>query len=689
MQSVSDTWSVEAVDTVRKIAANYLVSWKKENLLTNRTFTIGVSTIGGPDIIGANPGAVGSPGQWRYFDESAYLTELAWERYLNQPVGGLTRAVAETRLDNTSRRFLPGYMGGDSELHTAVLPRRPFIINSGFHFEGIDQLLPQFAGVFTRSPEIDRRRGRVILEGADYADFFYNRYLDNELMFTSQYTDVVLEDMLQSMGMATSQYELDAGLNRIRFGLFPRGAQFSDLIHEIVRAENGQAYFDEEGIFRFENRHHWTNFPHFDVQRVIATSQVLEAQAPSGDHIINVVEVVGEPRSIEDEQMAWDIDEEGGGVYTELPVGERVEYWVNFNDPMYVIDTPTKLDTDTSVREQDTGLASPSATGEDYSDWIDPENALADGSGWATSGAVANARQDYYNFGLGVPNGSTILGIEVVADAADGVSGATLAYELSWDGGATYTTSGKSSGVVGGSFQNYTQGGSSDTWGRSWTAEEFNNANFRLRVRDASGTNNIALDHIQVRVYYSDPTEEQTSYYAANSLKDKTGTDLTDNITLVAIDKFTQAAKLTLRNDGSQVAFLTALIVWGRPVRQTEQVYYREAIGNSVTAYEERPYKIESQYIQDIAWAESLAKMILADYAYPENLQTITIRAMPELQLGDLISWQGRYWRIFGIRATLNPSVGFVQELDLLQRTIETYFRIGISTIGGSDKIAP
>ena len=81
--------------------------------------------------------------------------------------------------------------------------------------------------------------------------------------------------------------------------------------------------------------------------------------------------------------------------------------------------------------------------------------------------------------------------------------------------------------------------------------------------------------------------------------------------------------------------------------------------------------------------------MIVNDFSQPENLQKITIRAIPELQLYDLISWQGRYWRLFDIKSTIEPSIGYVQELTMLQRTITTYFRIGISTIGGGDKIAP
>ena len=62
MQVVDSAWTAEAHDSVRKIAHNLLVSWKKEDTLSSQTFTIGSSTIGGDDVIGANPGAIGSPG---------------------------------------------------------------------------------------------------------------------------------------------------------------------------------------------------------------------------------------------------------------------------------------------------------------------------------------------------------------------------------------------------------------------------------------------------------------------------------------------------------------------------------------------------------------------------------------------------------------------------------------------------
>src|ERR1044072_3108857 len=107
MQSVSAAFTAEEHDSVRTIAQILQVSWKKFSTLTNRLFTIGTSTIGGNDLIGVTPGAVGSPGNYRYFDESAYVTQLAWKRNLNIPAGGLAKALGEAHLDNTSGRFTP------------------------------------------------------------------------------------------------------------------------------------------------------------------------------------------------------------------------------------------------------------------------------------------------------------------------------------------------------------------------------------------------------------------------------------------------------------------------------------------------------------------------------------------------------------------------------------------------------
>lgn len=529
MQVVPTGWTAEERDTTRNIVASAQVAWKKTLNNNIRLFTIGVSTIGGTDIIASAGGVNSDWNNYQYQNESAYLMNLSYERSLQMPAGGANKALAEIELDNTSGRFTPRYMGGNSELYTAVQkPRRPLVINAGFNYNGVDNNIPQFVGVTSKPPDASSRDKTANFQAEDFIGFLQNKYVDNTTMFTAQRTDQVLATILGNLGYGTAQYELDYGINLINFGIYETGTKYIDVIQKLVQAENGQFYQDEEGILRFENRQHWDSSPHNTIQRVITTAMVLDAKITGDSHIINVVEVKGTPREKQATQRVFQGQGFSGTGNILVPASGNKEVWVNYDDPMLAITTPV-----------------PATTSGDY------------------------------------------------------------------------------------------------------------------------------------------------SYYAANALEDGTGTDLTSSIYVKSIQNFARASKIVFGNNSTSPAYIIKLDIWGRPARRTGDVYARNERGASVTAYEERPFKIENEYIQSNSWAQSYTEMILRDFANPENLQQITIRAIPELQLGDLVSWQGRYWRIFGIKSKINPSVGFVQDLQLLQRTITTYFRIGISTIGGSDQIAP
>jgi hypothetical protein len=524
MQVVPAGFTAEEKDMVQKIAHSLLVSWHKQFVPSNRTFTVGVSIIGGNDVIGANPGALGSPGNYKYSDETQYVMSMAWERGLNVPTGGLNKAMAEAKLYNGATgtdkgRFTPRYLGGRSELYTAVLPRRPAIINAGFNYDGNDKMIPQFTGLFDKQPALSVRDKTISLSMADYVDFFQNRFLDQTVMYTSVYTNTLLENMFSQLGMSTAQYNIDQGINLIPFALFNKGTRFSDAIQKLAEAENAQFYQDEQGIFRFENRQHWDDTPYNQVQRVINTSQVIDSGVPNEDHLINVVEVKSQSRAKQPLQIVMNFSQP-----TLINGDSSIELFFSYQDPVLQIVTPSLLSSD--------------------------------------------------------------------------------------------------------------------------------------------------------------------SYYVANTLSDGSGTDVTNSVSVKSIDNFAQASKIVFQNNSSNAAYLTRVIISGRPAKQIGEIYYRGERDASITAYEERPLTINNEYIADANWARSYAEMILDDFSHIENLQTITVRAIPELQLGDLISWQGHQWRIYDIKTTLDPSAGFIQDLKLLQRTIKSYFRIGISTIGGTDLIA-
>lgn len=50
--------------------------------------------------------------KYRYFDESDYVLDIDYEREFNTPLAGVSKSLADVRLDNTSGRFSPHYIGG-------------------------------------------------------------------------------------------------------------------------------------------------------------------------------------------------------------------------------------------------------------------------------------------------------------------------------------------------------------------------------------------------------------------------------------------------------------------------------------------------------------------------------------------------------------------------------------------------
>jgi len=153
-----------------------------------------------------------------------------------------------------------------------------------------------------------------------------------------------------------------------------------------------------------------------------------------------------------------------------------------------------------------TGKTSPTTTGTVDNDWTDPANAFGAGGGHAST---QDFNQDYSDFGITIPSDTIIKGIVVTIDGREqnvGNEGA-VGVELSWDGGTTYTESGKVEIFrTNPGFETKVYGGQTDTWGREWTIGEFTDALFMLRGIKAPGDIGIGqtgVDHIQIEVYYS------------------------------------------------------------------------------------------------------------------------------------------------------------------------------------------
>ncbi|NNK02578.1 MAG: DUF4347 domain-containing protein, partial [Desulfatitalea sp.] len=162
----------------------------------------------------------------------------------------------------------------------------------------------------------------------------------------------------------------------------------------------------------------------------------------------------------------------------------------------------------------DTGWKAPSAEGEDYNQWSNAQDAYIDDGNWADEGTDGQYN-DWYNFNFGIPAGVSITGIEVTVNGHNyfttilgGNGGVDIG--LSWDGGTSYTSSQYmqlDNSLLSHNDTWKTIGDASDTWGRTWSSDDFTDGNFRIRFQsDISGMlffgGSVYVDAIQVKVHY-------------------------------------------------------------------------------------------------------------------------------------------------------------------------------------------
>ena len=171
----------------------------------------------------------------------------------------------------------------------------------------------------------------------------------------------------------------------------------------------------------------------------------------------------------------------------------------------------------------DTGFLSPTSeafdTGGDGDGFeLNPTNAFADGSGNASNINGNNDRHRFYDYGFSIPNGCSIRRIAVRLDWwLDSTSSTnSMSGELSWDGGASWTAT-KTDSVESTTEHTSILGSSLDSWGRTWSPADLNDANFRVRLtsNSPSASKDFYLDWVPVKVHYGDAPSNE--YYLHNN----------------------------------------------------------------------------------------------------------------------------------------------------------------------------
>jgi hypothetical protein len=319
-----------ATATVRPLKARLLIAWTREQVV--QAFAIvGSSLVGGSDIVqGVGDNVLNNADLYSYFDETARVLRIEYERHLIEPLGGAAIAMANIVLDNTDLRFTPDY---NSTIGTALKPNRPVKVFLGFDIDGSEITVPIIEAL-SLQPKEDKLNRTVTVQANDFVTF-----LDGLPQETSTYihkrTDEVIADILARAGIGSSNYVLDKGLNTVAYAGFGVGDFAGESIKKLVEAEGGIFYQDELGRYRFENRNKNKVAPYTVTQWTLEPDDVLEWQVQDSSKIINHMIVSGKPRSLKGEVEIWrDGTEEG------LVPGFTLKITAKFQDPVASISAP-------------------------------------------------------------------------------------------------------------------------------------------------------------------------------------------------------------------------------------------------------------------------------------------------------------------------------------------------------------
>lgn len=150
------------------------------------------------------------------------------------------------------------------------------------------------------------------------------------------------------------------------------------------------------------------------------------------------------------------------------------------------------------------GFKAPTAVGTASNLWTSGSNGIISDNLYASETTLQEGL-NFNNFNFSVPSTDTIVGIEVTIEASASTAAGTIAVALDWNNDVVdvSTTTQKTSSTLTTTDTIYTFGGSSDTWGRTWTAStEFTDAKFSVEVSaNPSGGNTLQIDAITVKVH--------------------------------------------------------------------------------------------------------------------------------------------------------------------------------------------
>lgn len=340
MQTVAQEFHNMAQNSVIPLDYDLRISFIKDYDDDVTFFILNTSVLNGLDILApSDDNPIQSWDKYRYYDYKDRVIDMEWERKIDFPFS-VQSAIADIKLNNYDDYFTPN---SPSPLAPYVLPKRPMRLYAGFKTV---QNIPQLVGLSQGIPEIDDKAKTASFHILDFLSEMFGMELSATIAMQNATTDVVLDAIFQQFGLLSSQYSLNKGRNKIPFLFFERGKNAGNAFRELMQAEMGKLWLDEQGIIRFEERLATpeTSVMSFDSHNII------DIKNTGDDEIINSIKITSDIRRVQSFQPIFTSAREEGqefvlsdGMFIVPANGTAFYPNASLEDPALSAEVPTNV----------------------------------------------------------------------------------------------------------------------------------------------------------------------------------------------------------------------------------------------------------------------------------------------------------------------------------------------------------
>jgi hypothetical protein len=329
MQVVPQAFTDHAQGQVRKLSWVLRMSFDKAFNDSTVFFKLDSSILDGPDILqpsGDNPIQV-----WDYYDYKPFTDRvimMEWTRELEFP-NSVINAMADFTVDNHDDYFTPD---SGSPIDQFISPKRPVRLLSGFDGTNI----PQFVGLTEKMPVLDDNSKTASFHAIDFLSQLFKMEVNQTVAMQDARTDEVLAAIFAQFGLAPEQYNLPVCRNIIPFVFFEKGVLAGEVIRQLMQAEMGNLWLDEQGIIQLQPRVSVVLDPVYSFD----SSNVIDIKTKGDSNIINTVKIDADIRAVQDYQVVFSKTASDSNLFVIAP-GESREFEADLQDPCLTVTTPT------------------------------------------------------------------------------------------------------------------------------------------------------------------------------------------------------------------------------------------------------------------------------------------------------------------------------------------------------------